>query len=80
MNPIVFTKTYDPPEFCRREILRYANCKEPDENVEKLLDSCIKELEGKLVYKVCFCELKVNIRESICSFGVLDLFSKNLAN
>lgn len=56
MNTVLL-KSYEEPDFDRKEILRYAMCKQEDENVRALLDKCIAEIRGKLVYKVCYIEL-----------------------
>lgn len=50
----VFTKTFNSPPFDKGEILRYAGAKEPLPEIEKLVDECIKEVEDKLTYKVCY--------------------------
>ncbi|MBQ6893316.1 MAG: Vitamin B12 dependent methionine synthase activation subunit [Clostridia bacterium] len=52
----VFVKSYTEPRFDEKEILRYAMCKEPDEQVTALLNECLKEIQSKLVYKVCYIE------------------------
>ena len=52
-----YVKTYDEPEFNREEILRYARAKETSSETCALLDECLKEISGKLCYKVCFSEI-----------------------
>lgn len=52
-----YVKTYDEPEFNRKEILRYAGAKDSEPEIEELIDECINELQGKLSYKVCCSEL-----------------------
>lgn len=72
-------KTYQEPPFCEKEILRYAGCKSYDEELLQLLRACIKEVRGKLSYKVCYRELPVTITEETCDFGCLTMQSQNLA-
>lgn len=79
MNTVVSVKTYKEPPFCEREILRYAGCKEADNEVSALLKSCVNEVKGKLVYKVCYCELPVTVDGDICDLGAFRLQSEKLA-
>lgn len=79
MNSVILSKTYTKPPFCRKDILRYAGCKEADNEISALLEMCIKEAEDKLVYKVCYRELSVTVIDDICDFGVFQLRSKKLA-
>lgn len=80
MNPVVFTEAFPEPPFCEREILRYARCGGAlDAQTEELLRSCIKEAQTVLVYKVCHCELPVQICGSICDFGCFALESAGLS-
>ena len=54
MTPSAITlHTYAPPPICQREILRYMGEKTPTSEVQALLDSCIREAEGVLSYRVC---------------------------
>lgn len=54
---MIITKTYNEPPFCKKEILRYASCRDGDENVLNLMNSCIDEVRPKLSYKVCYREI-----------------------
>lgn len=80
MNPIVFTEAFPEPPFCEREILRYARCGDyADAQTEQLLQSCIEEARTVLVYKVCHCELSLQICGNICDFGCFTTKSQGLA-
>ena len=69
---MVYTKTYDAPPVNKREILRYAGVRGDAPELEDLLSECLRECEGLLTYKVCFCELPIKMCD-----GYLDLaFSK----
>ncbi len=79
MNLVVITKTYDAPPFCEREVLRYAGCKEADENIIGLLNACKKEAWEKLSYRVCYVELDVKTDGNMCDFGAFKVDSNDLS-
>ena len=54
MTDTVCIRAYTAPPVDRREILRYAGVRGEAADVEQLLDSCLKELEGQLTWKVCY--------------------------
>ena len=80
MNFTVITKSYNPPAFNIKEILRYAGCKEADFAINALLEECINEVKDKLVFKVCFASLPVCIKENEIDFSAFKVESKNLAD
>ena len=75
----VFVNAYIPPAFDKKEILRYAGCKEADEYVERLLEECLKECENVFSYRVCY---RVFEKETFMrTFGRESKnLAKNLAN
>ena len=75
----VLTKIYEEPTICEKEILRYAGCTKPTESIAELMRSCIDEVRGYLTYKVCYCELPVNVTDDFCDFGAFCVESKDLA-
>ena len=93
---MVLTKSYEAPPMRESEILRYAGYKignkVTDEStdvasketvapeIRALLDECLREVSGKLEYKVCYCELPVNVQGKVCDLGSLQVTSKNLAH
>ena len=79
MNTVVLSKTYVGPPFCEKEILRYAGCKASDEETNALMRACIKEVQDKLTYKVCYMELPVAIDHDSCDFGIFRFKSQNLS-
>lgn len=79
MNSIILSKTYTQPSFCEKEILRYAGCKETDIEVLALMQACLKEVQDKLTYKVCYRELPITIDGDICDFEFFQFQSGNLA-
>ena len=80
MNSVILCKTYTEPPFCEKEILRYAGCKEADSEITALLKSCINEIKTELIYRVCYRQFEIKIRDDICDFGAFILQSKNLAS
>ncbi len=79
MSSAVLVKSYAAPAFCKKEILRYAGCKDATLETLALCDECIKEAEGSLVYKVCWCELTVTTDGGVCDFGNFRVISHSLA-
>jgi len=79
MNLTVLTKKYSEPAFCEKEILRYAGCREADDEVLKLMYSCIDEVREKLSYKVCFAESAAYFDGDTCKIGTMEIKSQNLA-
>lgn len=82
---MIMTKMYEPPLIDETEVLRYAGYKfkkeeEVDIETRSLLGACLKELEGKLEYKVCYRELPVALDGDVCDFGFFQVTSKQLAH
>ena len=75
----VFVKSFAPPPMNRREILRYAGAKEPDEALNALLDDCLKEAENVFSYSVCYGEFPVSICDGVVSLGFAETASHDLA-
>lgn len=79
MNISVLLKNYNQPDFCEKEILRYAGCSSADCMTLDLMNSCIAEVKPILVYKTCYTRLSVKITGDICDFGVFKFKSQDLA-
>ena len=50
MSPVVTVTTCAPPPVDRGEVFRYAACRRPGAEEERLLDSCLEELGDRLTY------------------------------
>ncbi len=74
----VFRKSYELPEFNKKEILRYALCDDTDEILGALIDDCIKECRDVFTYNVCWCEVPVEINGGKVKLSVLETDSKAL--
>jgi hypothetical protein len=64
--------------FNKKEILRYADCKDLSPEIEMLLDECIEEATQTLSYKACYCILPVNILRNTIDFGAFKVNSEKL--
>ncbi len=56
---VVYTESLPILPYDKAEILRYSGVRVSDSNIDKLFDDCIKELEGKIQSRVCFCEFDI---------------------
>lgn len=77
MSGIIYRKTYPQPPVCRREILRYAGCRQGDEELERLLDACLEEALPRLRYQVCWRFLNAEEQETFLRQS--RLLEKNLS-
>ena len=78
MSITVLTKAYKNLPFNKKEILRYADCKDLSPEIEMLLDECIEETIQTLSYKVCYCILPINISGNTIDFGAFKVNSEKL--
>lgn len=78
MERIVYIKSYNPPAIDKKEVFRY--CKtEADEEMNRLLESCISEAESKFSYKVCFSQLSIRGEGDELDLGFCKVRSHSLA-
>lgn len=75
----VSVKSYAAPPIDTREVFRYARCPKPGEREEELLAAVRAEVEDKLSYRVCWCELSVKVCGDECRLGSITLTSASLA-
>ena len=75
----ILTKKLSEPPIVKKEILRYALCREATPKIDELLDSCIAEAKDALTYAVCYTELEVKVTGEVCDFGVFCVASADLA-
>lgn len=79
MNSIINKKTLSPPPFCEKEILRYAGCRQSNDEITSLIKSAISKARQLLEYKVCYKELPVTVTGDICDFSEFQVKSEKLA-
>lgn len=80
MHFVSQVKNYTAPPICFKEILRYASCKEENKAVKELIESCIRESDGKIQYKVCYTILPLEVKDNICQLGGFEFNSSKLAS
>lgn len=79
MTGQIFTKIYPPPDVDLSEILRYAGCSQPTDDVMQLINEALSEAKQVLSYKVCYGEFPVNISNETVDLGFAAVQSENLA-
>ena len=79
MRATVLQKSYPPPPWNEREILRYAgaDANAPQETLA-LLHACRKQAEGALTYKVCYAQYPITHSESGIDLGFAHTDSEHL--
>lgn len=77
---MIYTRTYEPPEFNIGEIRRYSGMPKTAEctDVDGLIKDCIGEAAEKLVYKVCFREFGIKFDKEITDLGFTVTNSRGL--
>ena len=78
MTPILL---FDAPQapIDRKEILRYAGVRGEALEIEKLLDDCLLEIDGKLLSRVCYCELPIHKSGNEIHMGNMKFQSSHLS-
>lgn len=79
MSPVVTVTSCAPPPVDRGEVFRYAACRRPGAEEERLLDSCLEELGDRLRYAVCFTTVPVNAWGGRLDLGFAQVESRDLA-
>ena len=75
----VFVKSFSPPPFNKKEILRYAGAKETDDALNTLLEECLYETENIFSYSVCYREFPVSFCDGFIDLSFARTDSKTLA-
>lgn len=75
----VITESFAEPLFDTREILRYSGGSKEDTETLKLVDAAVKEVKGKLSYKLLYTELDISTDGENIDFGLFKMKSKSLA-
>lgn len=79
MSVITVLDLIPNPDYCEKEVLRYAGCKEPKDELCALIKNCYDQLKDKLTYKICYRVLEVSVKDGVCDFGCFDVRSDGLA-
>ena len=77
---MIYTEVYTAPGWNERECLRYAGTTPQVVSAEerKLFEACLKEVESKLTYKVCWGRFPIRRTENGLDFGFFRTESKAL--
>ncbi len=75
---IIYTKTAPFLPYKKDEILRYCGVKQADLQLENMLEECLKELEGRIRNRICYCEFDIMHKENEIDFGFLKSSSRLL--
>ena len=76
---MILVKKYDEPQVNIKEILRYMECKESSDDMLALINDCLKEISGKLSYRVCYDTLDIKVCPEGADFNFVKCQSKGLA-
>lgn len=76
---MILVKKYNEPQVNIKEILRYMGCKESSDDMLALINDCLKEISGKLSYRVCYDTLDINVSPEGADFNFVKCQSKDLA-
>lgn len=76
---MVYTKEYTAPPYSRREIRRYSGMTQEGPEEAALLAECLRELEGRLVYRACWREFAVSVAGDEIDLGFVRVSSASLA-
>ena len=79
MAETVFTRVFDAPRINEKEIFRYAGVREPSDELNAMLESCLRELEGKLSYRACYSCFTIKKDRDTLDLGFARTSSKALA-
>lgn len=75
---MIYTKTYNAPMIDYKEILRFSGVRGDAPELEQMLQNCIDELKGKLVYKICYREFPVIYQGGRLNLGFAETKSEAL--
>lgn len=74
----VYVKQYPAPKIDEREILRYAGMRERTPEMDALLAKCLKQVDGKLSYRVCWAHFPIAFWPDEIDLGFVKTASKDL--
>lgn len=77
---MIYSRTFEAPDWDRREIMRYARIRGADDSYRTLIEACIAEAEPVLSYRVCYTVLPVEKRGEELSLGNMRTSSKTISS
>lgn len=75
---IVYTESLANLPYDKAEILRYSGTREVSKEIDALLEECLKEIEGKITNRICYCEFDILEYENGLDLGFVRTDSKLL--
>lgn len=75
---MIYTLNFDPPEWNKREIMRYARIRDAADDYQELIDACIAESERVLSYRICYTILPVSQENEQITFGSITTSSNTI--
>lgn len=75
----VLVKSFSPPKIDKKEILRYAGAKVSSPDIEKEIDLCLKEIENKLSFLVCYAPFSIRVNDTFIDIEGEVFNSKSLS-
>ncbi|MGN1472781.1 MAG: hypothetical protein ACI4WZ_01800 [Eubacteriales bacterium] len=75
---MITVKSMPAPEFDRSEILRYAGCQAPADELFVLMEDCLNEAKDRLSYRVCYQISEINRAENNLQFAGIRSDSETL--
>ncbi len=78
MKNSVLIKTFSPPPFNEKEILRYSGTREETPEISALLKECLEEVKGSLSYKVCYAHFPLLLSGEEIDLSFAKTSSKSL--
>lgn len=79
MTDGIFVKNYAAPQFSRNEILRYSGIRQETPDMTEIVEECIKEAADKAVYRVCYSEIPIQVKNDEVDFGFAKVVSSDLS-
>lgn len=79
MSIPVCVREYSEPKISEREIFRYMGASWADEKTKALVKEALADIRDMLSYRVCYCELSVDVTGDVCDFGVFKAHSQKLS-
>lgn len=78
---IIYVKKYHSVDIDRREIKRYMCASGAGEDIDSIIDECLKETEkaGIFNYTVCYRLYDCTAREKVCDLGFTEVKSSDLS-
>jgi len=76
---MIVKEYFEAPQWNRREIARYARADAGDERIAALIDSCIKEAESVLEYRLCYTVSEIIRQDKTMLFSGIATDSSTIA-